>query len=78
MAQESLSDLNAQNQSLIGAKRRAEAEMETVKHELDDASNEARDTYFLFSGINFLFTLICHACLCISHGASPRTGHNII
>jgi len=39
---ESLSDLNAQNQSLIGSKRRAEAEMETVKHELDDASNEAR------------------------------------
>ena len=37
-----MSDLNAQNQSLIGAKRRAEAEMETVKHELDDASNEAR------------------------------------
>ena len=37
-----MSDFNAQNQSLIGAKRRAEAEMETVKHELDDASNEAR------------------------------------
>ena len=39
---ESLSDLNAQNQSLIGSKRRVEAETETVKQELDDVTSEAR------------------------------------
>ena len=41
---ESLSDLNAQNQSLITAKRRAESEMETVKQEIDDVSSEARSS----------------------------------
>ena len=39
---ESLSDLNAQNQSLLTSKRRAEAEMDTLKQELEDVTSEAR------------------------------------
>ena len=39
---ETLSDLNAQNQSLLGAKRRVEAETETVKQELDEVGTESR------------------------------------
>ena len=39
---ETLSDLNAQNQSLLGAKRRDEAETETVKQELDEVGTESR------------------------------------
>ena len=39
---ETLSDLNAHNQSLFTAKRRAEAEMDTFKQELEDVYSESR------------------------------------
>ncbi len=39
---EALSELNAQNQSLLTAKRRLEAEMENLKTEVDDVASEAR------------------------------------
>ncbi len=39
---ESLSELNAQNQSLVTAKRRVEAEMDNLKQDVDDVASEAR------------------------------------
>ena len=39
---ESLGDMNAQNMSLLTSKRRAEAEMDTLKQELEDVTSEAR------------------------------------
>jgi chromosome segregation ATPase len=43
-SQESLSDLTAQNQSLVTAKRRVEAEMDALKQEVDDVSSEGRSS----------------------------------